>query len=58
MLPGGHGKSRVIATLALNALNTFSDSHVVIVTINKALSQRDKLEYEDYWIVSGVKDRL
>ena len=50
-LLGGMGKSRVIATMAFMLIEQgYSKVHIVLPTV--ALMNRDKEEFNDYWVIS------
>ena len=51
-LPAGMGKSRVIATMAL--ILALSNFKVHIVVPIEALMERDKKEYNEYWVKSNT----
>jgi len=58
MLRAGLGKSRIIATMAMNILTLGMAKKVYILIPNESLLQRDKTEYADYFTLSNMTEKI
>ena len=58
MLPSGIGKSRIIPTLGLILLFLGLANRIHIVIPNESLLRRDKNEYQDYWKMSNLSNKV
>jgi hypothetical protein len=57
-IAGGYGKGRIIATTALNILKWYNTPRVHIVTSSAALMNRDKAEFDDYFLFGECEDKI
>ncbi len=54
IVPSGQGKSRIIAMTAAIAILTGMYSKVHLVFSNEYLMERDRVEFEDLWMLTDV----
>jgi hypothetical protein len=57
-VPSGQGKSRIAATVNLVLLLKSKTQLIRMVFPNQHLMDRDKAEFEAYWILAGAAERV